>query len=444
MLKNVPSEFLGRFSIKRKRSSGGERQASTPLPISDTSHGPCEALTVERKPSQSSVFSSPVSYPRSDSYASSRTSEVPSELYTAFPADESDQIHPEPQSTSPDAERRRLYKEQTLAQDELIKSYKMLDRSAARVLHVKTSSEESSPTSTKPSPQDEEEIYMMLKLYSQDLNWRKPGNIKSAAKALVDGLATARESDLTRYVGEIIQAIRRVAVDRPQSIDLLLLVFTEAAGLFPESMSTEYGRGAAAGMNRFHAWLRSESMEFHEDPLMDSIAWQDLSEASSTISQRGKVTSNHARVLSGIEGLKRQRASCIVTAAMHGRAFALGMLRTEDGRHIANVINAGLRKQARSNGVCFICACILLRACGPRLFDGYAMTDREEQRMTMRGALEGVLLQDTDASLAGKVHAAVRVACDRVIRAGNGCAYMVHQANEMTVCSQKLIWRRSR
>lgn len=381
MPKNVPPEFVGRFSIKPKRSP--KRRTSSSANPTEKSNVLPEQSSHRRKLSEQSEA---VTSPQSES---SNTPSIFSERrFSSNTIPSGTTSEREKWILSPDIEG---FTRQASAEDDLAESYNQLARFTAQVPSPRIQSPyRASSTSHEPHPYEREIYHIFASSWSQRIESRRP-YIITAAKALAYGVEKATEPGPEVYVLCIIQALQHYASDNPHALDFLLLAFDQAAKLFPDTIVNEYGRGPSAGIQRMHSWLVDESKDFQEINLCFHLT---------------DVTANLDKVLDQIQDWKHQRTSCIITAAMYTRSFSLGLMRVEDGRQIESLINAGLvRTQSRWSVADLISACLLLRGCAKALLEGDTVEIAREKLTALRRALEEFIVGDGEFGV--KAHAMV-------------------------------------
>ncbi|KAG8528769.1 uncharacterized protein KY384_006457 [Bacidia gigantensis] len=397
MPKNVPPEYTGRFSIKRKRSPGrkrGSNIASVPSKDAETSMQP----SPQREQTVSPAPTAQYSFTRSDTSSphslQRSTGEPPS---SRLPSQDGE---PKEQSERGELFQRKqktIHRDRSLAESDLRDTYSMLEASTARTPSVQSMSPQTIRTPAESGNAYEQDIYMIFSSCYHQSTRRLQRETLTAATALLDGLNSATEAGYPVFILGMIEGIRRFAIDQPQAIDYLLTSFQEAAGMFSNDITTEYGRGPSAGMNRFRAWLHEESLGFRGETSSRHVGTQDFHDRSNIKFRYSSVAANLEGVLSDISDWKRQRIYCIITAAIHGRALALGMLRVVDGRQLEDLINAGLtRRQSRWSQADLTAACVMLRGCGHSLMASYGEKEGKDKRQALRSALEGFLLQDAE------------------------------------------------
>ena len=414
MPQTVPPEYVGRFSVKRKSSSGIPQRSEAPnstlkdVPTFGATHGP------QRDQSASSGSAAPVSY---STISSRQRTPVPITKYDRHEAG------------TPNVEQLEVEEERFQAESELLEAYQSLDASSSGKEMVHALSPEHTPMALQPSAHSANIIYSVLRSSFNDQFQYNQNHVVPTAQAIVAEMTAPHGPDPAVFIIAVIQMMKRTAIDLPQCIDFLLSTFAEASNLIPSEIVTEYGKGTAAGTNRLRAWLREESKRHADEPNRQETSTNQMRIGSKTNFREAHIPTVE-EVLSEIATRKRVHASSVITAAMHGRAFALGILQMEEKRHIGNLIRAGLsRGKGRRKKTRVISACIMLRACGQTVVDGSleAAAAEETRRIELRGALEEIIItQDEelgDGGFAIKAHAGVRGVFDWP---SDGCAYRMH------------------
>ena len=321
-----------------------------------------------------------------------------------------DKTEPSNQSASPEDGHAQVKDAQILAEEELMKSYEAIERLTARPATVPCPAPRTSASPLEPEARYEQEVYQMFACRYRHRSSNAQATLL-VAEALAKAAAHARDPGPAVYIGSIIHAMKRFATGNPKSIDFLLSTFATLTRSLPDALTTEYGRGSAAGLCRLRTWLQAESNGLGGERSPEGIASLDARDRSNIKFHNSHVTASLEGILAEIEAWKAERTSCIITAAIHSRAFALGLMRTDDGRQIEDLINAGLvRKRGRWSKSDFISACILLRGCARSLLeqDG-AKAEAEEKREGLKNLLQG-FLQDAktwDECFVVKAHATV-------------------------------------
>ena len=305
-----------------------------------------------------------------------------------------------------------LAKEHSQAEDELIETYNMLEASATRTPSNYTDSPLAMPTPREAGSIYEQDVYLTFaSAYGRLTSRNRQEVIKNVSSCLVDSLKRATDTGHDVWIVSLLQATRYFATEKPKSVDFLLYCLSSAFELFPEDVVTEYGRGPSAGTNRLRSWLQDESLGFRGELTNENIGQRDTADRSNIKFRRGQVSKNLEGALAEISAWKRHRTTAIVMAAIHARAFAMGILRISDGRRIEDLINAGLiRRQVRWSKVDLIGSCVIIRACGQTLSDRWGAKETPEKRQALQIALEGFLLQDSetwDDDFGIKAHATV-------------------------------------
>ncbi len=396
MPKNVPPEFVGRFSIKPKRLPK-RGTSSSAIPTEKSNVLPEQSSHRRKLSEQSEAVTSP------QSESSNSPSIFTERRFSSNTIPSGTTSEREKSILSPDIE---SFTRQASAEDDLAESYNQLARFTAQVPSPRIQSPYgASSTSHEPHPYEREIYHIFASSWSQRIESRRP-YIMTAAKALAYGVEKATEPGPEVYILCIIQALKHYVSDQPHALDFLLLAFDQAAKLFPDTIVNEYGRGPSAGIQRMHSWLVDESKGFQGIRSPDNLGSLSITDSANLCFHLTDVTANLDKVLDQIQDWKRQRTSCIITAAMYTRSFALGLMRVEDGRQIESLINAGLvRTQSRWSVAGLISACLLLRGCAKALLEGDTVEIAREKLTTLRRALEEFIVGDGEFGV--KAHATV-------------------------------------
>lgn len=242
-----------------------------------------------------------------------------------------------------------------------------------------------------------------LDLFSAAWTKETAGNqpdYSSPAKALAQHTAKAKDPSPGVYIWSTILAIHQYASTTPQALDFMLLVYAAACNQFPNTVSNEYGQGPTAGLQQLKWWLTEEANGF-QGLLMPpkSIGRLDTADRSNILFESGNVERDLDQVLSQIEEWRKERTSWLVAAAMQSRCLSLGIMRVNDGRQIAALIDSGLNAgQSRWGKVDFIGACIMIRGCAKSLLD-HPSSDAIPGRLhSWKSTLESFLRHDAGSS----------------------------------------------
>ncbi|KAL9638463.1 MAG: hypothetical protein Q9164_001542 [Protoblastenia rupestris] len=399
MPKNVPPEYTGRFSIKRQISPAPKCRTKIRHPVLKTGQSPIKhhEIILQRELSSSSSSSTAISYGRPDSCdPPSSASERLAESYALTPTRKSEQDESPDRGTSPRNQWPHHHDVQLQAEIEITESYKMLEASMARTPGAQSHTPQGPTPSPETEAQIEQEVYLTFAAKYFHRNTAPPA-VLDMAGTLAKGVNDAVQTSPAVYIWSILRAIKRFATDSPASIDFLIATFAIISKKFPETMVTEQGCGLTAGLTPLQAWLDEECSGFRGEVMAGDIATPSVADPSDNESQYARVTANFDGVLSKIQEWKQQRTSCIIVSAIQSRAFALDLLRKDDGRQVENAINSGVARKRRGwSKVAFISSCVLLRGCAKSLFERGGAEEAERKRQTLKKALQGLLLEDAD------------------------------------------------
>ena len=269
----------------------------------------------------------------------------------------------------------------------------MLHASIARTPGGKGATSQKTASPIEPEGQYEQKVYRTFASeYRHCTNSRQA--VLQTADTLSKGAADPGDANLGMYIWGIVLAMKSFAMDHPESTDFLLSTFASTCTQFPETLTTEFGRGSAAGFNRLEAWIDEETMECRGQLATNRLAHGDMDERTNNNGFRySDVTESPNGVpAEQIEERKKQRMWSIVVAGIQSRAFALDLMHISRGRQIEKLIHGGLtNEQGGWNAVEFTRSCVLLRGCAKRLVERDGATAAVAKREGLRQSLEGFL-----------------------------------------------------
>ena len=240
------------------------------------------------------------------------------------------------------------------------------------------------------------------------------------AKKLAQYVTEAKDPSPGVYLWSAILAIQRYASSCPQALDFMLLAYASACEQLPATVSNEYGRGPAAGLQQLKWWLIEEADGFQGTLFPTSstgtVTATDCSNLSFT---RKEVDQDIDRVLLQVEEWREERTKWVIAAAMQARCFSLNIIRINDGRQIETLIDSGLhREQSRWSKAGFIGACVLIRGCAKSLIDHLSGIGKHDKIDSWTDMLKRFLQHGEDSSDPDFVvtcHASVSIAFNMVI-----------------------------
>ena len=411
MPKSVPPEFTGKFSIKRKRSPKrkGSSHSAGPAPkLSKSTTGDA----IQRQRAESSASSTQLSsYGDVESFRPTinRTPDQYVDLSRGSPLSQSQSRRPSTPASSPHVSRPASKDDPSQAQSDLIETYQMLQASATDTPHTNPSTPLNIPTLHGAISTTEQDIYTLFSTSYNRHHSRaqlEPSVTRNVATALVDSLNKSTLATHSVHIHNIIVALHNFALEYPASIDFLLSCFKEATSLFPDTFETEYGRGSVAGLDRFRAWLNDELHDLDTDKHSE----ERLNRIDGSESPKGSYQHRQDihTALKEIDTHRQQRREHIILAAINARAFALGLLKAKDARKIEEQITLGYNgAQARGRQrTDFVASCIMIRACGHALLDGWGR-EGEKKVNAWKDRLEELVLEERHQKKGRKVHAMV-------------------------------------
>ena len=402
MPKKVPSEFIGRFSIKPKKSSSKLKRvasASGSQEPEPTPSGPTplpDSLRDESVPF----------HERKRKIGKDDKGEEGSPVRTRDDVEDLDvysrQLEVQPPSKKPMLQ----MTEQSDVQDE---QASIIHDPKSTVDQVAQIREPGTLPGPKEPHQYQDEAFAILKSGWQSLDGTQP-DIEGTAQALANRAASVSDAETLLFVRYIVRAMQQYASENLQALDFILLAYSEAIKLLPEPFLDKHSTGSDATIAQLKWLLIEEVNGFDGFLLPNSAATIDMEDRSNLKFQYSQVSSNLEGVLTQIHDWRFQRKMWLIAAATQSRCFALGILRTKNGKQIENLIDAGLnRKQGRWSKVDMLGACILLRGCAKSLHAEVPTSGIKAY--AWKASLDKFLLQDEetwDNDFVIKAHTAVR------------------------------------
>ncbi|CAD6567537.1 MAG: hypothetical protein ASARMPRED_000885 [Alectoria sarmentosa] len=226
----------------------------------------------------------------------------------------------------------------------------------------------------------------------------------SVSKALARCTVNAEDPDADVYIWSTILAIKQFATTHPQALDFLLLGYSDATRLYPDTVSNEYGHGPAAGLQQLKWWIIEESDGFQGLLFPTSIGSVHPTDRSNLSFMQSDVNEKLDQVLTQINDWRGERTSWIIAAAIQARCFALDIIRVNDGRQIEALIDAGFHRQRnRWSKADFIGACVLLRGCAKSLISqlnavAEGQGQSQDRSQAWKEALHTYLVEDVKSS----------------------------------------------
>ena len=404
MPKKVPSQFTGRFSIKPKKSSSKSKNVASTSSSQEPESAPLSAPEPVSLPEN--LRDEPIPFQKRKRKLSGESgAEEGTSIQTRDPGESLD-VYSQQLEVQPPPKRCRYHMtEQSETQVEQAGILGEPNQSVDQQARIRL-------PSTLPNPKEphqyQDEAIAILKTGWQCADDAQP-DIEATAQALANRASNVPDADTLLFVRYIVRAMQCYASEHAQAIDFMLLAFSEAIKLLPDSFLDKHGNGPDATITQLKWLLIDQVNGFDGFLLPNSPATFDLEDRSNLKFQCSQLSSNLPGVLSQIHDWRFQRKMWFISAAAQSRCFALEILRKKNGEHIESLIDAGLnRRSSQWSKVNMLGACILLRGCAKSLNAGVPTSGIKVY--AWKASLDKFLLQDDetwDNDFVIKAHAAV-------------------------------------
>ena len=402
MPKKVPSEFTGRFSVKPKKSSSKPENAGSISPSSKLATLP------------DSLRDEPISLRERRRKLIGNGVEEGHKGTSVQDRDDVEELNTYSQQleVQPPSKKRML---QVAEQTELQDQHGAIFSNPGQSEYSAHEPERKREPETLPGPQEsyqyQEEAFAILKNGWQGNDHSRTG-IEATAQALANRAASVPDAETLLFPRQIVRAMLVHASNQPQTLDFMLLTFSEAIQMLPRTLTDKHGSGSDTTITQLKWLLIGEFRGFDGFLLPDSSATIDVEDRSNLKFQQAQIKANLGGVLSQIRDWRFQRQIWLVASATKARCFALEILRRKLGEQIESAVDDGLnRKHERWSKVDMLGACILLRGCARSLKANVPTS--KVKIFSWKTSLENFLLQDDesrDNDFVIKAHAAVRKA----------------------------------
>lgn len=411
MPKKVPSQFTGRFSIKPKKISPKSKTVASasssqePEPAQSSASGPAPEVA----PLIEKFRDEPTPFHERKRKLSGESEPEEGTMLGLEGCRESLAIYSQQLEVQPPLKgRKHQITEQSEMQVEQAAILGESERTSDQRAPLRQPHTSQSPREPHHHP---EEAIAILKAGWQGRNGAQP-DIKGTAKALASRVSNAPDADIRLSVRHIVQAMHEYAYEHPRAIDFMLLAFSEAIKLLPDSFLDQHGHGPEAtltqlkwllidGVNGFDGFLLRDSQGVIDPEDLSNLKFEDSHVSGKDIME----------MLHQINHWRFQRQAWLMAAAAQSRCFALEILRKKNGEHIESLIDAGLnRRSAQWCKANMVGACILLRGCAKSL--NAAVPTSGIKVFAWKASLDKFLLQDEETGnndFVVKAHAAVEI-----------------------------------
>lgn len=403
MPKNVPAEFIGRFSIKPKKSRSKLKATPSGRPAQDDGTSPVPEYLRDEL----------MTFHERKRKALRDGSETGGPVHSAIPSlkDDEDRIVVDEdglnvyyqvlQEQSPNFKRSSHYSDQSDQSEQQPSSSTQQLR-----IHEKQS----------PGSDGEKLLTQEKALWILEAAWSTSSgfqfDVSATAQRLAQHIAvsscpTNSEEVLQKAVLAIVESSSR----QPRGIDFLLHVFDEATKLLSHPRPSQAGLSPELASQQLKGWLRAMSIGFRGTTNDASVGTIDLEDRSNIKFRYPDVSANLTGVVERVRNWKKERQIWIVAAAMHARCLSLDIASLDNGKHALTVVDAGLdRRHHKWSKADMVGACILLRGCAKSLIESLAERGIKDRQEGWTSLLESFLLQDSetwDNDFVIKTHAAV-------------------------------------
>jgi hypothetical protein len=192
--------------------------------------------------------------------------------------------------------------------------------------------------------------------------------LQQAAEKLA-AAAAAKSEESGAFLYSTLSALADRATHCPASLDMMLLTYQAAAKKLPSTVRNEYGTGATAAVGQLNWWIVEEADCFNpplQYPQHAGKASPD--DSSNPVFQDAEVKDRIGDVLDRVREWRQERVRWTVMSAAMGRCYALGLVRSNDGKNAISQVDAALDvKRHGWSEAQFVGALMMLRGCATSL-----------------------------------------------------------------------------